>query len=139
MMPRQRDIPGWEVVPGWQGPAVVRRQATVTDHQVAGEHRRPRGIDSARPGLGLTRVERGKPARVRSTCAGMRGVWGRPTVRGAEFRLVGKGAQEANAGGGNAAGTRGPQHRGLLPDGRRITGRIPGLVPGPEGGAHVGR
>jgi hypothetical protein len=116
MMPRQRDIPGWDVVPGWQGPAVERRQATVTDHLMTGEHRRPRGIDSARPGSGLTRVERGKPARVRSTCAGMRGGCGRPTVRGAESRLVGKGAQEANAGGGNAAGNRRPQGRELLPE-----------------------
>ena len=58
---------------------------------------------------------------------------------GAESRLAGKGAQEANAGGGNAAGNRGPQYRDLLPDGWRITGRIPGLVPGPERGADVGR
>jgi hypothetical protein len=108
MMPRQKDIPGWEAAPGWQGPAVERRQATVTDHPMTGEHRRPRGTGSAQPGPGLMRVERGKPARVRSTCAGMRGVGGRPTARGAEFRLVGKGAQEANAGGGNAAGNRGP-------------------------------
>jgi hypothetical protein len=27
----------------------------------------------------------------------------------------------------------------LFPDGRWITGRIPGLVPGPERGAHVDR
>ena len=74
---------------------------------MTGEHRRPRGIDSARPGPGLTRVERVKPVRVRSTCAGMRGVSGRPTVMGAESRLAGKGAQEANAGSGNAAGNRG--------------------------------
>ena len=67
-------------------------------------------------------------------------MWGgRPTVMGAESRLAGQGAQEANAGGGNAAGNRKPQHRELLPEGRRITGRIPGLVPGPERGADVGR
>jgi hypothetical protein len=75
------------------------------------EHRRPRGIDSARPGPGLTRVERGNPARVRRGCAGMRAGGGRPTVRGAEFRLAGQGAQEANAGGRKAAGKRRPQYR----------------------------
>src|SRR6266704_1004365 len=31
-MPRQNDIPGWVAVPGWQGPAVERRQAAATDN-----------------------------------------------------------------------------------------------------------
>ncbi len=31
LMPRHPNIPGWVVLPGWQGPAVVRRQAAVTD------------------------------------------------------------------------------------------------------------
>src|SRR2546425_9303550 len=106
---------------------------------MAGEHRCPRGKESARPGLSLTRGERVNPARVRGTRAGKRGAGGRPTVMGAESRLAGQGAQEAKAGGGNAAGNRGPQHRELLSDGRRITGWIPGLVPGPERGADVGR
>jgi len=30
-MPRHPNIPGWVVLPGWQGPAVVRRQVAVTD------------------------------------------------------------------------------------------------------------
>jgi hypothetical protein len=101
---------------------------------MAGEHRRPRGRKSARPGSGLMRAEHVNPARVRVGCAGMRSRCGRPTAMGAESRLVGQGAQEANAGGGNAAGNRRPQHRDLLLDGRRITGRIPGLVLGPEKG-----
>jgi hypothetical protein len=134
LMPRQLDISGWNAVPGWQGSAVVRRQAATTDPSMVSEHRHPRGKESARPGPGLTRVERVNPARVRRRCAGMRAGGGRPTVRGAEFRLVGQGAQEANAGSRKAAGNRRPQDRELLPDGRRITGRIPGLVPGPERG-----
>jgi len=31
LMPRHPNIPGWVVLPGWQGPAVVRRQVAVTD------------------------------------------------------------------------------------------------------------
>lgn len=138
-MPRQLDIPGWVAGAGWQGSAVVRRQAATTEAAMVSEHRHPRGIGSARTGLGLTRAERVNPARVRHGCAGMRAGGGRPTAMGAELRLAGQGAQEANAGGGNAAGNRRPQHRGLLPDGRRITGRIPGPMPGPERGADVGR
>jgi hypothetical protein len=49
------------------------------------EHRHPRGLESARPGSGLTRVERGKPASGSTpgaqvgACGG-----GRPRVIGAE-------------------------------------------------------
>jgi hypothetical protein len=32
LMPRYTHIPGWVVVPGWQGPAVVRRQAAARDY-----------------------------------------------------------------------------------------------------------
>jgi len=106
---------------------------------MASEHRRPRGIESARPGPGLTRGKRVNPARVRGRCAGMRACGGRPTAMGAESRLAGQGVQEANAGSRKAVGNRRPQHRELLPDGRWITGRIPGLVPGPERGADVDR
>ncbi len=112
LMPRQNDIPGWVAVPGWQGPAVERRQAAATDNSMVSEHRRPRGTESARPGPVLMRGERVNPARVRGRCAGMRACGGRPTVRGAESRLAGQGVQEANAGGGNAAGNRGPQDLG---------------------------
>jgi hypothetical protein len=61
-MPRYTDIPGWEAGPGWQGPAAGRRQAAVADYPTAGEHRCPRGREGARPGPGLMRAERGKPA-----------------------------------------------------------------------------
>jgi hypothetical protein len=61
-MPRHPRIPGWVVLPGWQGPAVERRQAAATDLTMAGEHRCPRGTEGARPGPGLMRAERGKPA-----------------------------------------------------------------------------
>jgi hypothetical protein len=85
LMPRYANIPGWVVVPGWQGPAVERRQAAVTDFSMASRHRCPRGIEGARPGPGLTRAESGNLVRVRISGAGMRRRCGRPTVRGAEF------------------------------------------------------
>jgi len=63
LMPRHPHTPGWAVVPGWQGPAVERRQAAATDPAMASEHRRPRGIEGARPGPGLMRAERGNLAK----------------------------------------------------------------------------
>ena len=84
LMPRHPHTPGWAVVPGWQGLAVERRQAAATDPAMASEHRRPRGIEGARPGPGLMRAERENLARVRRAGAGMRRRGGRPTVRGAE-------------------------------------------------------
>jgi len=62
LMPRDIDIPGWVAVPGWQEPAVERRQAAATDNSMASGHRRSRGKEGARPGPGLTRAERGNPA-----------------------------------------------------------------------------
>jgi hypothetical protein len=89
----------------------VERQAATTDISMVDEHRCLRGKESARPGPCLMRGERVNPARVRLRCAGMR-VWGgRPTVMGAESRLAGQGAQEANAGGRKAAGNRRPHDR----------------------------
>src|SRR5450755_838099 len=85
-MPRHVHTPGWVVSPGWQGPAAERRQAAAADAPMAGEHRCPRGRESARPGPGLMRAERVNLARVRRAGAGMRRRGGRPTVRGAEFR-----------------------------------------------------
>ena len=125
LMPRDTDIPGWDVALGWQGSAVVRRQAAVTDNSMASEHRHPRGKESARPGPGLTRVERGKPASG-STPGAQVGVCGggRPRVIGAEFP-AGQGAQEANAGGRKTTGNQRPYDQVLLLDGGRITGRIP--------------
>jgi hypothetical protein len=61
MMSRQYNIPGWADVPGWKGLAVGKRQATVTDWSMTGEHRCPRDIESAPPGPHLTRVQRGNP------------------------------------------------------------------------------
>jgi hypothetical protein len=84
LMPRYLHIPDWVVVPGCQGPAAERRQATAADSSTAGEHRCPRGIEGARPGLGLMRAERVNLVRVRRAGAGMRRQGGRPTVRGAE-------------------------------------------------------
>ena len=84
LMPRDIDIPGWMAVPGWQEPAVERRQAAATDNSMASGHRRSRGKEGARPGPGLTRVERGKPASG-STPGARVGVCGggRPRVIGA--------------------------------------------------------
>jgi hypothetical protein len=130
LMPRQSHIPGWAVVPGWQGPAAERRHAAATDPAMAGEHRCPRGTEGARPGPGLMRAERGKLVRVRRAGAGMRRQGGRPTVRGAE-----------SPGGTGCPGSEGRRpirqqesgaaRPGLLLDGGRITGRIPGRVLGP--------
>ena len=83
---RHIDIPGWMAVPGWQEPAVERRQAAATDNSMASGHRRSRGKEGARPGPGLTRAERGNPARVRQAGTGMCRPGGRPIVRGAETR-----------------------------------------------------
>jgi hypothetical protein len=126
-------------MPGWQGPAAERRQATTADRLLVGEHRRPRGIESAQPGPGLIRVERVNPARVRSTCAGMRGVCGRPTVRGAESRWRDRVSKKRMPAAERQQETAGRNTGDSSRMDRRITGRIPGLVPGPERGADVDR
>jgi hypothetical protein len=54
LMPRHVSIPGWAVFPGWQGPAVERRQATA--------------VHIARPvGTAVPGVERA-PGPVRVSC-----------------------------------------------------------------------
>jgi hypothetical protein len=63
LMPRHFHSPGWVALPGWQGPAVERRQAAATDPAMASGYRRPRGIEGARPGPGLMRAERGNLAK----------------------------------------------------------------------------
>jgi len=78
LMPRYLHIPGWAAVPGCQGPAAERRQATAADSSTAGEHRCPRGIEGARPGLDLMRAERVNLVRVRRAGAGTRRRGGRP-------------------------------------------------------------
>src|SRR5258707_12684006 len=83
LMPRHVRTPGWVVSPGWQGPAAERRQAAAADAPTAGEHRCPRGRESARPGLGLMRAERVNLVRVRRAGAGMRRRGGRPALKGA--------------------------------------------------------
>ena len=67
LMLRHTNVPGWEVVPGWQGLAAEKRQATTTEASMVGEHRRPRSRESARPGPDLTHAKRVNPARVRAT------------------------------------------------------------------------
>ena len=101
------------------------RQAAAVEHLRPCGHRRPRGIEDTRPQPYLTRAEHGNPVRVRCPSAG------KPTVRESRIPWREQDAQEAKAGGRKAAGNRdgmaGP------PGGRsRITGRIPGLVPGCE-------
>jgi hypothetical protein len=56
------------------------------DKSTASGHRRPRGIEGARPGPGLMHAERGNLARVRPAGTGMCRPAGRPIVRGAEPR-----------------------------------------------------
>jgi len=62
------------------------------------EYRCPRGIESARTGPILMRVERVNPVMGPLHVRGYAHEGGRPTVRRAEFP-AGQGAQEANAGG----------------------------------------
>jgi hypothetical protein len=69
----------------------------------------------------------------------MRAGGGRPTVRGAESRWRDRVPKKRMPAAERQQETVGRSTRELLPDGRRITGRIPGLVPGPERGADVGR
>jgi len=79
------------------------RQAAVVDIPRPCGHRRPRGIADTQPQLGLTRVEHGKPDRVRhALCAG------KPTVRKAE----------------SLGGNRMPKKR--RPVGRKATGNQDG-------------
>ncbi len=138
LMPRYQDIPDWVAMPGWQGPAVEKRRAAAADYPTAGEHRCPRGIEGAQPGLGLMRAERGNLVMVRRAGAGMRRPGGRPTVRGAESRggTGCSGSERRRLKGSGKAGAAGP---GLLPDRPRITGRTPGQMPGPEKGADLSR
>ena len=131
LMPRHEYIPGWAVVPGCQGPAAERRQAAAEELVTASEHRCPRGTEGARPGPGLMRAERGNLVRVCRAGAGMRRRGSRPTVRGAESRggTGCSGSECRRLKGSRKAGARGA---GSPPgNGARITGRIPGLVPGP--------
>src|SRR5260370_42407271 len=86
LMPRYQDIPDWVAMPGWQGPAVEKRRAAAADYPTGGEHRRPRGIEGAPPGLGLMRAGRGDPVMGRRAGAGMRTPGGRATVKGAGTR-----------------------------------------------------
>ena len=130
LMPRHVRTPGWVASPGWQGPAAERRQAAAADAPTAGEHRCPRGRESARPGLGLTRAERVNLVRVRRAGAGMRRRGGRPTVRGAEVPggTGCPGSECRRLKGSRKASAAGP---GLLPEDARITGRIPSWMLGP--------
>ena len=129
-MPRHSYIPGWVVVPGCQGPAAERRQVAAADMSTASEHRRPRGIEGARPGPGLMRAERGNLARVRPAGTGRCRPVGRPIVRGAEAPggTGCPGSECRRPKGSRKASAAGP---GLLPDGARITGRIASLMLGP--------
>jgi hypothetical protein len=105
---------------------------------VVGEHRCPRGRESARPGPGLTRVERVNPASWVRRRSAEAGCGGRPTAMGAEIP-AGQDVQEAKAGSRKVTGNRGRQDRDLLPDGVRITGRIPGVYARAWEGADVDR
>jgi hypothetical protein len=114
LMPRHEYIPGWAVVPGWQGPAAERRQAAAGELVTASEHRCPRGTEGARPGPGLMRAERGNLVRVRRAGAGLRRRDGRPTVRGAEVP--------------GGTGCPGSECRRLKGSGR-AGAAVPGLLP----------
>ena len=106
-MPRHSRVPGWVVVPGWQGPAVERRQAAATDGAMAVEHRCPRGTEGARP-VWVSCVRNVETLLwVRIAGAGMRRRCGKPTVRGAEIPWRDRVPIKRMPGGRKAAGKRG--------------------------------
>ena len=129
LMPRHTNIPGWVVPPGWQGPAAVRRRAAVVEWPWPVSTAVP-GVEKASGPVGLMRVKRGNLVRVRRAGAGMRRLGGRPIVRGAEVPggTGCPGSECRRLKGSRKASVAGP---GLLPDGARITGRIPSRVLGP--------
>jgi len=121
-----------------------------TDRPLCGGRRRPRttrwpantvvlGVETAPGPVRVSRVGNVETPPGSVSGARLRCWWGRPTVLGAESPLAGQGAQGSERRRRNAAGNRRPQHRGLLPGGRRRTGRTPGLVPGPERGCWRGQ
>ena len=95
-----------------------------------GEHRRPRDIEGTHPGRCSCVRNVETPSGSGSSLWGV-GRW----ADREESRIPGwaKDDREANAGSGNAAGNR---DKMVFPSRRspRITGRIPGLVPGRESG-----
>jgi hypothetical protein len=111
---------------GWQGLAAVKRQALAGHGIRSGEHRRPRGRGGTHSGrISLVRNVETPSGSGRLVAPG------KPTVRKAQFPGGNRMTRQANAGGRKAAGNR--DHDGwCLRQRCRITGRIPGLVPGPE-------
>ena len=85
LMPRQVHTPGWVVSPGWQGPAVERRQAAAADGAWPVSTAVP-GVQRAPGPVWVSRVRNVETVPwVRISGAGMRRRCGKPTVRGAEF------------------------------------------------------
>ena len=85
LMPRQVHTPGWVVSPGWQGPAVERRQAAAADGAWPVSTAVP-GVQRASGPVWVSRVRNVETLLwVRISGAGMRRRCGKPTVRGAEF------------------------------------------------------
>src|SRR5216684_3440684 len=85
LMPRQVHAPGWVVSPGWQGPAVERRQAAAVDGAWPVSTAVP-GVQRAPGPVWVSRVRNVETLLwVCIPGAGMRRRCGKPTVRGAEF------------------------------------------------------
>jgi hypothetical protein len=96
--------------------------------------RHPAGVSTAVPGV--ERAPNPVVSRRRGTWQPRQGPGaqvapGKPTVRKAQFPGGNRMTREANADGRKAAGNR-DRDGWPLRQGSRITGRIPGLVPGPE-------
>jgi hypothetical protein len=128
LMPRQSDIPGRCAVPGWQGPAAVRRQTATADvPMVAGNTVAPEVKRT--PGPAVSHACRTwKPRQGPAVPPGRRRSADR---KGSPVPWREQDAQEANAGGRKAAGKR-QRVTGPPAGAVRITGRIPGPVPGCE-------
>ncbi len=121
LMPRHVSIPGWAGFPGWQGPAVERRQAAAA-HAAWPVGTVVPGVERAPGPVWVSCVRNVETLLwVRILGAGMRRRCGKPTVRGAEFpgRTGCPGSRCRAAERRQEGGAAGP---GLLPDWPRITG-----------------
>ena len=100
MMPRHMTSRAGMQYRGDKGRAAVRRQAAVMEDTRPCGHRRPRGIEGARPGR-ISRVRNMEtPSGSGARCAG------KPTVRRGRIPWREQDAREAKAGGRKAAGNR---------------------------------
>src|SRR6516225_7975549 len=108
------------------GTAAGKRRVPVGEATRPGEHHRPRGIGGTHPGRSSCVRNAVTPSR-----SGRKVSPGKPTARRAQSLGGNRMTEKPNAGSGNATGNR-DQVASPSSWRSRITGRIPGLVPGLE-------